>query len=87
MGILSSSLAEQSTCGGEMRREENPFLEWVYEFIVNFQRGHGYSPTYQEIADGAGCGKSKVFYYVKELEKQKRITILNKGVRFIAVDK
>lgn len=41
-------------------------MQETYQFIINFIKENGYSPSYREIAKGVGCALSTV---VSRLEK------------------
>lgn len=47
---------------GDRTREE------IKEFIVQYIKDHGYSPTFQEIGDAVGlCSKSSVSSHIKKM--------------------
>lgn len=58
----------------------------TYEYIVYFKSKHnGNSPTYNEIADGIGCGRSSVDKYVDILAANGKI-VINKDTTYCRVD-
>lgn len=58
----------------------------ILDFIHEFQRDHGYSPSYREIASRFGLSSvATVFQHVKNLEKRGFVTISENEARSIEI--
>ena len=64
-----------------MRRTDTG--EKVYNFICDYRKKCGYSPSFREIAEYLGLGLSTVNYHLRQLRKSGRITYFDKISRSI----
>lgn len=60
-------------------------MQETYQFIINFIKEHGYSPSYREIAKGVGCALSTVVYRIEKLEESGMIKMKSNCQRIISV--
>lgn len=58
----------------------------ILNFITNYQKKNGLSPSIREIGDGVGLkSSSTVFYHLHVLKTQKRIDFRDKCARSIII--
>ncbi len=63
-----------------------PRQKYVLDFIIGYSDQHGFSPTFQEIANGVGvASKTGVSQHLANLEDRGWITRLEKRARSILI--
>ena len=77
--IFCYNIIELNVQGDFMRVKNEQRLNFVYDFILDFQKNYGKSPTYRQIGEGCGISSlGSVTLIVKDLEKRGLLT-LNEG--------
>ena len=62
------------------RTEPSPRQARILEYIVRYRRQHGYSPTYEEIAQHFARSKVTVFEHVLALRQKGLVTVSGRHV-------
>lgn len=60
-------------------------MQETYQFIINFIKENGYSPSYREIAKGVGCALSTVVSRLEKLVEFGMIEMQPNALRTIKV--
>lgn len=53
-----------------MRNKNDERMIQIYNYINNFIKEYGVSPSYADISSAKGCSKSTLFLYMKRLEEE-----------------
>lgn len=60
-------------------------MQETYQFIIDFIKENGYSPSYREIANSTGCALSTVVYRLEKLVELGMIKMKPESSRTISV--